>query len=870
MNDRSPGFWRGCKEIRLKFHNNHKTAVRHPIMTIINLDGLLKPKSIALIGPNYLGEDELSSLLERMADSGYLSPTTLVGFHDTHGAFSEADSLDDMDQMPDLAVLACGPDHAVETIARLGAGGTRAAVMIASGFEVWPPETLKGMLEAARPYNLRLIGPGSLGISSPSRRIQVHLSVETVPGGDLAMVCRSGIIMNATLSWAAAHGVGFSHVVSLGDRVDVDIADLLDWFTSDVETRAIMVQLETVTNARKFLSAARAASRAKPVVLIRTGVSTDPSPSSLTAAGRLATMDAVYDAALMRAGVLRVTGLDDMFDAAETVTRVHPNLGRRLAIIANSRSLATLAADRVAALGGEIAQISAVTEEAVQPMLRSFVAPENPLIIPSNAPPESYQELIRLLLADRNVDGIVVVSAPTAFAQPMGTAAAIVAAAGRQAGQPRAKKAVIAALATAEQAPQRMLEAAGIPCYRTSAEAVRAFMYVARYSEGKKLLMANPPSLPGDFTPQMEVARAIVTNALAEPRDWLDHSECRDVLAAYGLNYGPAPSIPRKAGSKVPGELFAGLADNPTFGPVIVFGQGGSAVDYAGDYGLDLAPLDLNLAEALIARTRISRLFHDADENELSRHIRHAIAMVLVKLAQLAVDIPEIREIDLNPFYVDEDGIVTITDMRIAIAPPNIVPGRMATSRLAIRPYPKEWERTLQIKDGRRFFVRPVRPDDEDSFKAFFEAVSAEDLRLRFFAPVRDFSHAFLARLTQLDYSRAMAFAAFDVSTGVMVGAVRLHADPDHKTGEYAIMVQSDLKGKGLGWMLMNLIIEYAEGDGIETITGEVLKENSTMLDMCRSLGFKIRPSSDDESISVVTLSVAEVRSDAKDPGEKA
>ncbi len=268
-------------------------------------------------------------------------------------------------------------------------------------------------------------------------------------------------------------------------------------------------------------------------------------------------------------------------------------------------------------------------------------------------------------------------------------------------------------------------------------------MYVARYSEAKKLLMANPPSFPADFTPHTEVARAIVANVLAEPRTWLETSECRDVLATYDIATGPVPStIPRKAGSKVPGALFAGLADNPIFGPVVVFGLGGSAVDFADDYGLDLAPLDLNLAEALIERTRISRLFRDADENEQSRRIRHAIALVLVKLAQLAVEIPEIREIDLNPFYVDEGGNVTVTDMRIAAAPPNIVPGRLATSRLAIRPYPKEWERSLELKDGRRFFVHPVRPDDEDSLKAFFETVSAEDLRLRFFAPVRDFSSA--------------------------------------------------------------------------------------------------------------------------------
>ena len=501
-----------------------------------------------------------------------------------------------------------------------------------------------------------------------------------------------------------------------------------------------MVQLEAITNARKFLSAARAAARAKPVVLIRTGASTDAPGKALTNAGRLATTDAVYDAALMRAGVLRVGGLDDMFDAAETVTRVHPNLGRRLAIIANSRSLATLATDRIAeSRRRDCADLRRHrgSRPAAAALLGAAGKPaHHPVERPAGGPTRSSSSCCSPTATStaswwcrRRPPSPIRRPPPPALSQrPVGNF-----------GQPRAKKAVIAALATADPAPTRQLEAAGIPCYRTSAEAVRAFMYVARYTEAKKLLMANPPSLPADFTPQTEVARAIVANVLAEPRTWLETSECRDVLAAYDIATGPAPAIPRKAGSKIPGELFAGLADDPTFGPVIVFGPGGSAVDYANDYGLDLAPLDLNLAEALIARTRISRLFRDADENEQSRRIRHGIALVLVKLAQLAVDIPEIREIDLNPFYVDADGNVTVTDMRIAAAPPNIVPGRLATSRLAIRPYPKEWERTVELKDGRRFFVRPVRPDDEDSFKAFFQTVSAEDLRLRFFAPVRDF-----------------------------------------------------------------------------------------------------------------------------------
>jgi acetyltransferase len=235
----------------------------------------------------------------------------------------------------------------------------------------------------------------------------------------------------------------------------------------------------------------------------------------------------------------------------------------------------------------------------------------------------------------------------------------------------------------------------------------------------------------------------------------------------------------------------------------------------------------------------------------------HAIALVLVKLAQLAADLPEVRELDINPFLADRDGVIAV-DARVVVAPVVSRKGR-GHPRFAVRPYPREWEREITTRDGRRVLVRPVRPEDEEIFLKFFQQVSDEDLRLRFFAPVRDFSHAFLARLIQIDYARAIAFVAIDAATGDMMGAVRLHADANHETGEYAILMRSDLKGLGLGWELMRLMIEWARAEGLRSVEGQVLRENTTMLEMCRRLGFEIRNDPHDAEIKVVTLPIAAI-----------
>jgi len=303
-------------------------------------------------------------------------------------------------------------------------------------------------------------------------------------------------------------------------------------------------------------------------------------------------------------------------------------------------------------------------------------------------------------------------------------------------------------------------------------------------------------------------------------------------------------------------ELIAGIADDPTFGPVVVFGRGGTAVEVIDDKALALPPLDLRLAHELIDRTRVSRILKAYGDVPAANE--RAVALALVKLAQLAADIPEIRTLDINPLLVDREGILAL-DARVAVAPSRILHKGRGHPRFAVFPYPKEWERTLELADGNRAFVRPVRPEDDALFRAFFARVTDEDLRLRFFQSVKHFSHEFIARLTQLDYARSIALVAIDPRNGDMLGAVRLHADADYHRGEYGILIRSDLKGHGIGWRLMAIMIEYARWLGLDIVEGQVLRENSTMLAMCQSLGFKTRLDPDDPTVMLVTLPVQQV-----------
>jgi acetyltransferase len=895
-------------------------------MSIYRLDKVFSPRSVAVVGASPREKSPGRAVLKNLLRGGFAGEIRLVNPHyDAIEGVRAVKSYADLPTAPDLAVIGVPPPAVPSAITAAGAKGTAAAVIVTSGLGHGPGSLAEASEKAARATGLRLIGPNCLGVLVPGVKLNASFAASMPRPGDLALISQSGAIATGLVQWASVRGIGFSAVVSIGDSIDVDFADLLDFFATDRPTRAILLYIESVKDARKFMSAARAAARAKPVLVVKTGRHAQGAKAAMTHTGALAGSDAVYDAAFRRAGLLRVLDLDELFAAAETLGHLTSLAGKRLAILTNGGGIGVLAVDRLADFGGELAGISPETMKKLDAALPAIWSHANPADIAGDADEERYAIALEYLLNDDANDAVLVMNVPTALASPVEAAKSVIAVTERHRKTRSPAKPVFAVWIGASDPAAEAFDAANIPSYATESDAVGGFMHLVQYRESREQLMATPPSMPEDFTPDTAAVRPIIDAVLADKRTWLDPVEISKMFSAYGIAITPAvlardpdeavaaakphlaagnavvlkilsPDIAHKSevggvrlnliteqdvrqaaaeilsraraakpDARITGvtvfpmivrpkarELIVGLADDPTFGPVIVFGQGGTAVEVINDKALALPPLDLTLARSLIARTQVSRILKAyrnvpaADEQ--------AIALVLVKLSQLAADFPEIREIDLNPVLADETGVIAV-DARVSVAPAE--PHRRGPAgRFAIRPYPKAWERHMSLPDDRKLLVRPVRPEDEALYPPFFAAVTQQDLRLRFFAPLKEFSHAFIARFTQIDYARAMAFIAIDEATGQMLGVVRIHADPTFESAEYAILVRSDMKGHGLGWLLMEMIIEYARAEGFSSVRGQVLRENTTMVEMCRKLGFRISSDPQDPSIVVVNLPV--------------
>jgi acetyltransferase len=899
-------------------------------MSTYRLDHLFAPRSVAVVGASRREHSVGRMILRNLRAAGFEGPIDLVNPHypDIDGVSSVA-SVADLSGEPDLIIIASPPRTVPEVAAAAAAKGCRTAIIITSGLGHGPGSLAAAAWEAARAHGMRLLGPNCLGILVPRAKLNASFATRLPKGGDLALISQSGAIAAGLVEWSATHAAGFSAVVSLGDKIDVDFGDLLDFFALDRGTRAILLYIESIKDARKFMSAARAASRAKPVVVVKSGRHAQGAKAAQTHTGALAGSDIVYAAAFRRAGLLRVLDLDELFAAAETLGQVKPFPGKRLAILTNGGGVGVLAVDRLMDLGGVLAGLSPETKKRLDAALPPIWSGANPVDIAGDADAARYGVALEQLLADPANDAILVMNVPTALASADEAATTVVAVAQKYRSTAIRPKPLFSVWLGGGEAVRVAFESAAIPNFANESDAIRGFAHLTDYREALDTLMATPPSLPQDFSPDTAAARRIVENALKSGRTWLDPIEATQLFAAYSIPVAPAllarnadeaaavaapllaqgstivakilsPDIVHKSevggvrlnltneravreavtgilararaarpDARITGvsihpmilrpkarELIAGLADDPTFGPVIVFGQGGTAVEVIDDKALALPPLDLKMAHELITRTRVSRALKAY--RDVPAVDETALALMLVKLAQLAADLPEVRELDLNPVLANERGIVAV-DARIAIAPVDRTKrGERGYPRFAIRPYPKEWERRTTLSDSTAILVRPVRPEDEPLYGPFFTKVTPEDLRLRFFAPVRQFTHTFIARFTQIDYARAMAFIAIEEATGEMLGVVRLHANANYDTGEYAILVRSDLKGRGLGWMLMQLIIEYARAEGLKTIEGQVLRENVLMLAMCRELGFSIAPDPLDADIDVVKLSLSE------------
>ncbi len=864
-----------------------------------NLEHFFDPRSVALIGASDRPHSIGATVMRNLLDGGFAGPVWPVNLrHATVAGRRAYRSVAELPQAPDLAVL-CTPAAAIPAlVAELGARGTRAAIVISSGLEqrIGGATLASAMLEAARPFTLRILGPNCIGLLVPRIGLNASFAHVGARAGNLAFIAQSGALTTAMLDWADAQGVGFSHFISLGNAADVDFGDLLDYLARDGGTRAILLYMESVTAARKFMSAARAAARNKPVIVVKAGRTGASALAAHSHSGALAGADAVYDAAFRRAGMLRVDTTRELFDAAEILARLKRYSGPRLAIVGNGGGPGVMATDALTRNGGKLAELGAETLHKLDSALPHSGSRANPLDIGGDARPERYLAALGPVLEDPAVDAVLVIHAPTAVASVSEVA---VACAPVLSNAPRATLACWMGREGTADAPSTSVD---VPVYSTPEEAVGAFLHVARYHESQDLLLEAPASISKEFARDLHTARAILAAASSEGRSVLTEPEAKGVLAAYGIpvvetriarsvselagtakaiGYPVAlkilsPDISHKSdvggvaldletpealeraaaamlgrcrevvpNARIEGftvqqmvrrggahELIAGVAVDPTFGPTIVFGQGGTEVEVVADRALALPPLNAVLARDLIARTRVSRVlagYRDHPAADLA-----SLEQTLVKLSQLVADLAEVAEVDINPLLTDAHGVLAL-DARIRIDRA----AAAGTDRFAIRPYPCELEERADFAD-QTVVLRPIRPEDFDQHRRFLGEVILEDLRTRFFAAMREVPQRELAHLTQIDYDREMAFIA--EARAETLGVARACTDPENLEAEFAVLVRSDLKGRGLGALLLDKLIRYCRERGTLRMVGQTLSANSRMLKLAAAAGFCIEP----------------------------
>lgn len=832
------------------------------------LDRLFKPHSIAVIGASGDPQKAGHVVIRHLLAGQFQGPILPVAPHSQSvaGVLAYPD-VESLPLSPDLAIVCTRRERVLPLIEALGKKGTGAAIILAAQFSGDERQRLRAL---CRQYGIRLLGPNSMGMLLPGQGINASFSPIAATPGQVAFLSQSAAVSTTILDWAKQREIGFSAFISLGDHCDIDFGQLLDQLSRDGTTRAILIYMDKLHDARHFLSAARAASRNKPILVLKSGRH-DPANG----------LDNVYDAAIRRAGMLRVRDTHELFATVETLSHSLTLKGERLAILSNGRGLANMAADVLLARGGKLAMA--------------------PLDIGSDADIESYKSALEALLQGEAADAILLIHAPSLTARGATLASSLIDFI-RQ--HPRARRFNILTNWAGEYSAQegrRLFNEAGIPTYRTPESAVTAFMHMVEYRRNQKQLMETPASLHGDrldvercqqlLQQALDRQQRVLDTHLAHPimqaaglstlATWIVTDSIEAALTAEQIGYPVAvklrsPDIAHKSevhgvmlnlrtsaevaqaadaildrvrqhdpGARIEGllvqrmarrsgglELRIRLQQDPVFGPVILLGESG-----AEPHEMVAALPPLNQA---LARYQIIGSLKDGKIREQASPIRldiDALGQVLCQLSELLLAFPEIQELDLHPLQACGDEMV-ILDARLVL----MEKGQQMLP-LAIRPYPTELEEGAWLKDKSHVLLRPIRPEDEPAHKQFVRQVSDEDRYKRFFADVGELGHEELARMTQIDYDREMAFVAVGqdgLFNQQILGVVRAIASPDQSDAEFAILVRSDLKGLGLGKLMMEKIVRYAKDRGIGQLSGMTMPSNRGMINLAKRIGFKI------------------------------
>ena len=877
-------------------------------MSIRHLDALFDPASIAVFGASLRPGSVGATVWRNLISGQFKGPLYAVNpKHRELDGRPVAASLADLPDAPELAVICTPPGTVAGLIEALAARGTKAAVVLTAGMDSAQKQR---MLTAAQGHLLRILGPNCIGLLAPHKGVNASFShIDALPG-ELAFVSQFGALVTAMLDWARGRGIGFSHFVSLGEHADVDFGDMLDYLASDPKTRAILLYAESIESPRKFMSAARAAARNKPVIVVKAGRSPQGQLAAASHTGALAGSDMVFDAAISRAGMLRVNTLQDLFLAAETLSRFRTNTSDSVTILTNGGGAGVMAADAAAQAGVALSELSGATREKLDAVLPANWSHGNPVDIIGDAPVERYVQALQILNEDSATGAILFIHAPTAIVPSADIARALAPLARPQPlAPPRLMSCWLGDQAVAQA--RQEFQTAGIANFDTPEQAVLAFSMLVNYRRNQAELTEAPPAWIPAQRPDTARIKALIAAALSQGRTMLTEPEAKAVLDACGIPVVPTLRVASTAQAamdaasglgfpvvlkilsddishksdvggvalnlhdaaqvgeaaqamltrvqaqlpqaRVQGftvqtmvrrrhaqELIVGSTIDSVFGPVILFGQGGTAVEVMADRAVALPPLNVPLAKALVARTRVSRLLEGwRDTPAVNASALHG---VLVAVSQLLAEVAEIAELDINPLIVNFEGSVAL-DARIRIS----AKAPAGADNFAIRPYPAQLEETVQWQ-ARTLCLRPIRPEDEALHMAFLQQLDPQDIRMRVFYSRRTMARSELARLVQIDYAREMAFVALaDDAQGKpeTLGVVRAVTDPDNLEAEFGIIVRPELKGTGLGFLLMQKLINYLKAQGTQRLVATVLTENDHMLKLASSLGFKDDPTRD-------------------------
>jgi len=887
------------------------------------LTPLFEPSSVAIVGASERAGSIGAVLVANMLAAQYRG--ALYAVNPKYQSVQGVPCYDAIGKLPprvDLAVVATPPRTVPDVIEQCGRAGVRAAVVITSGFSEAGPAGAKlerAMLENARRHRLRLVGPNCLGLMRPELGLNATFARGTPLPGSLGLISQSGAVCTAMLDWARPNKVGFSSVVSLGGSTDVDFGEIIDYLVEDLRTEHILLYIEGVRSARRFVSALRAAARVKPVILMKVGRHPAGSRAAVSHTGAIVGLDDVFDAVVKRAGVVRVTTIGQLVAAAQALAaHVRPQ-GDRLAVVTNGGGPGVMAADRAADLGIPLAQLSAQTIETLKQSLPENWSHGNPIDLIGDAGPDRYRAAVGACLADDNVDGVLAVLTPQAITQPAEAARAVIESA------KGSSKPVLACWMGEEQTAEarRLFVEAGMPVFRTPDPAVEMFGHLSSFYRNQGLLLQVPGPRAAQSVPDLQAARLIVEAALAEKRTLLSEIESKALLAAFRIPVAqtllarsadeaariaaqlgfPAvlkidsPDISHKSdvdgvqlnladaqavragyqeildavarlrpGARVNGvvvelmvrrahgrELMVGMIRDPVFGPAIVFGTGGTAVEVHRDRAVALPPLNAFLVADMIRGTRVAKLL--GAFRRLPPVDMAALEEVLLRVSEMVCELPWLEELDINPLIADEGGAIAV-DARVVLRA--AAPQRDRYAHMAIHPYPTHLVSTWQPASGPAVTLRPVRPEDAEMEQAFVRSLSPESRYFRFMDTLRELTPAMLVRFTQIDYDREMAFVATLEEGGreAEIGVVRYVANPDGESCEFALVIADDWHRKGLGRRLMGQLIDVARARGLRNMIGHVLGENRDMLQLCQSLGFAITDSPEGPMMKRATLAL--------------